>query len=141
MPQRGFGLVPDLIRTDPSCGPVRELDAHIREAEVPINAQDQIRDLDRLGRDLLRRAEYVRIILSERANPHESVQRARRLVTIYSAKLGQAQRQFAVAAQSLLEHLNVTGAVHGLEGKYPVIGRLREKHVLAEGFDVPGLDP
>src|ERR1700679_1674456 len=141
MPQRGFGLVPDLIRTDPSYRPVRELDAHIREAEVPIDAQDQIRDLDRLGRDLLRRAEYMRIILSERANPHEPVQRARRRVTIYRAKLGQAQRQFGVAEKSLLEHRNVSRAVHGLEGKHPVTARLCEKHVPAEGFDVPGLDP
>ena len=91
--------------------------------------------------DLLRRAENMRIVLREGAHPHEPVQRARGLIAMHLAELGEAQRQLAVAAQALLEHLDVTRAVHRLDREDALIRRLGHEHVLAESLDVPGLDP
>ena len=43
-------LVPDLVRADALGGPVGELDAHVLEAEVPVDIEDQPRDGDRTPR-------------------------------------------------------------------------------------------
>ena len=81
--QRAFGLVPDLVRPHALGRPVGELDAHVVEAEIPVNAQDQLGDLDRLRGDLLRGAENMGIVLREGAHAHEAVQRARGLVAMH----------------------------------------------------------
>src|ERR1700690_651711 len=60
---------------------------------------------------------------------------------MYLAELGEAQRQFSIAAQALLEDLHVTGAIHRLDRKNAVIRSLGHEHALTEFFDMPGLDP
>ena len=50
-----------------------------------------------LGLDLLFGAENVRVVLHEAAHAHQAVQRARGLVAVAGAELGEPQRQFAVA--------------------------------------------
>ena len=84
---------------------------------------------------------YVAVVLGEGAHAHEAVQRARGLVAVHLAELGEPHRQFAVAAQPVLEDLHVPRAVHGLDGVDALIGRLGEVHVLAELLQVPGLPP
>ena len=97
--------------------------------------------LHRLGGDLVRSAEDVRIVLREGAHPHQPVQRARGLIAMHLAELREAQRQLAIAAQALLEHLDVTRAIHRLDRERALIRRLGHVHVFAEGLDVPGLHP
>ena len=48
--QRRLGLVPDLVGAHALGGPVGELDAHVVEAEVAVDVEDQPRDRDRLRR-------------------------------------------------------------------------------------------
>ena len=57
-----------------------------------------------------------------------------------AAKLGKAQRQFAVRAQTLVEDLHVAGTVHGLDRVIPLLG-LEHEHVVAELVGVAGLLP
>src|SRR6185437_9409955 len=45
------------------------------------------------------------------------------------------------ALEAVLEDLHVAGTIHRLDGVNPVVGRLGEKHVLAELFPVPRLLP
>jgi hypothetical protein len=135
--QRGLGSVPNLIRTHPLCRPIRELDPHIVETEVAVDAQDQLGDLDGLRGDLVRGAKNMGIVLSKGAHPHEPVQRPRGLVAMDLAELRQPQRQLSIAAQPLAEHLNMSRAIHRLDRKRPIVRRLGQVHVLAEGLDVP----
>ena len=48
--QRGFGLVPDRVVADALVRPVGEFDAHVVEAEILVDRQDQIVDLEHLLR-------------------------------------------------------------------------------------------
>ena len=48
--QRGFRLVPDLVGADPLVRPVGEFDAHIGEAEIPIDRQHLLVELARIPR-------------------------------------------------------------------------------------------
>ena len=80
----------------------------------------------------------MRIVLGERAHAHETVQRARRLVTVHLAELGITDGQITVAAQALAEDLHMAGAVHRLDGVDTVVGCLRREHVLAELLPMPG---
>ena len=139
--ERPFVDVPDLVRAHPLGRPVGELDAHVVEAEIAVNAQDQLGHPHRFLGDLLRGAEDVGIVLGEGAHPHQAVQRPRGLIAVHLAEFGEAQRQLAVAAQPLLEHLDVPGTVHRLDGEGALIRRLGHEHVLAEIGDVTGLHP
>ena len=67
--------------------------------------------------------EDVRVVLGEGAHAHQAVQRARGLVAVHLAELGEAQRQVAIAAHALLEDLHVARAVHRLDGVEPLIRR------------------
>ena len=66
--------------------------------------------------------EDVRVVLRERAHPHQAVQRAGGLVAVHLAEFGEAHRQVAVAAQPVLEDLHVARAVHRLDGVDAVLG-------------------
>ena len=82
---------------------------------MAVDREDQLVDLVALFGELLLGAEDMRVVLGEGAHPHEAVQRARRLVAVDRAEFGEAQRQFAVAAQAVLEDLHMARAVHRLE--------------------------
>ena len=98
-------------------------------------------DGNRLGADLLRGAEYMRIILRECAHPHHAVQRARRFVAMAFAELAQPHRQLAITGNALLENLHVARAIHRLDGIFAPVRRLGAEHVFAERFEMPGLFP
>jgi hypothetical protein len=57
----------------------------------------------------------VGVILDESAHAHDAVQGAGGLVAMAGAELGQPQRQVTVAAQALIEDLDVARAVHRLD--------------------------
>ena len=58
---------------------------------------------------------------------HDSVQRAGRLVAVARAEFAIPQRQVTVTAQSRVEDLHVTGAVHRLDREVALL-RLRREH-------------
>ncbi len=105
----GLGLVPDGVVAHALRGAVRELDAYILEAEILVDIEDELCDLHRLPGDLVRRDEDMRIVLGERTDTHQAMQRARWLVAVHLAEFRKAQRQVAVAADALLEDLDVAG--------------------------------
>ena len=139
-----LGVVPHLVGADALLRPGRELHREFAvEAEIGIGRQDQVVDLQALVGHLLLGAEDVRVVLREAAHAHQPVQRARRLVAMHHAELGQAQRQVAVALQAVLEDLDVAGAVHRLDREPALVlglvaGRLRREHVLAVPVPVAG---
>src|SRR4026207_1458400 len=57
------------------------------------------------------------------------------------AELREARVLIAVAAQAMVENLDVTRAVHRLDRVVPLVRRLRKEHVLAERLHVPGAAP
>ena len=128
--QRGFGLVPYRVLADAFFRPVGEFDAHVVEAEILIDRQNEIVDLDDLRGDLLFGDEDVRVVLGEGAHPHQPVQRAGRLETVHLAEFGDLERQVAIGFQPVLENLDVAGAVHRLEheGAVVFLARLHQKH-------------
>ncbi len=138
-PQRRLGLVPDRVVADALLRPVRELDAHIREAEVLVDRQDEIVHLEAFFGDLVLGDEDVRIILRKGAHAHQAVQRAGRLVAMHLAELRELEGQVAVGLQAVLEDLDVAWAVHRLDHEAALVvrARLRQEHVLAEGRHVP----
>ena len=95
-----------------------------REAEVGIDRLEQFAELDDFGADLIFGAEDVTIVLNEAAHTHDAMQRAATFVAHAGAELGHTQRQVAVALQSLLEDLDMAGAVHRLDREAAVDHRL-----------------
>ncbi len=73
--QHLLGVVPHLVGADPLVRPGRQLHHHVVEAEIRIGRQDQIVDGEALGPHLVLGAEDMRIILGERPDPHQPVQR------------------------------------------------------------------
>jgi len=71
--QGGFGLVPDRVVADALVGPIRELDDDVRKAEILVDRQDHVVDLERFLSDLALGDEDVRIILREGAHAHQSM--------------------------------------------------------------------
>ena len=57
----------------------------------------------------------MRIVLRKGPHAHEPVQGAGRLVAMHLAEFRKTQRQLAIAAQTLLEHLDMTRAIHRLD--------------------------
>ena len=76
------------------------------------------------------------IVLGKSANPHQTMQGTRRLVTVTGTELGQTQRQVLVAFQALVENLHMARTVHRLDGVIVLLG-LRGKHVVLELVPVP----
>ena len=112
--QRALGLVPDRVGADAHRRAVGELH-EVLEAQVAIDLAQQLAEADRLALDLVLGAEDVGVVLREGAHPQDAVQRARRLEAVARAHLGHAQRQLAIAAQALIEDLDVARAVHRLQ--------------------------
>ncbi|MCY1220149.1 hypothetical protein D9M72_321510 [compost metagenome] len=135
-----FGVVPDLVRAGTLVRAQRQLDLHVLEAKVVVDRERQLVEGLGLRHDLLFRAEDVRIILHKAAHAHQPVQRARRLVAVAGAELGQAQRQVAVRTQAVVEDLHMARAVHRLDRVVALL-RLRDEHVLLVVLPVAGLFP
>ena len=119
-------------------GPGRQLDDDLVEAEVAIDRKDQFVDLVAFFGELLLGAEDMGVVLGEGAHPHEAVQRARGLVAVHRAELGEPQRQLAIAAQAVLEDHDVARAVHRLDRINALVlafrllaGGARHEHALA----------
>ena len=74
--QRGLRLVPHLVGADPLRRPVGEFDAHVGEAEVAIDRQHLLVELDAFLGDLVLGAEDMRVVLGEVAHAQQPVQRA-----------------------------------------------------------------
>ena len=89
-PERRLGPVPDLVRSDPPFRPVGELDVHVLEAEITVDAQDELAHPPALVGDLLRGAEDVGVVLGERAHPQEPVEGAGRLEAVHLPELAHA---------------------------------------------------
>ena len=135
----GFlGAIPLLVGADALLGPGRQLHDHLLEAEIAVDGHDEIVDLQALVRDLILRAEDVRVVLREAAHAQEPVQRARRLITMYAAELGEPVRQLAIGPQPVLVDLDMARSVHRLDRELALILRGGE-HVLAEGLPVAGV--
>ena len=139
-----LGVIPHLVGADALLRPGRELYREFAvEAEIGIGRQDQLVDLEALVGELRLGAEHVRVVLGKAAHAHQAVHRARRLVAMHHAELGQAQRQVAVALQAVLEDLHVARTVHRLQRKPALVlglvaGGLRREHVLAVPVPVAG---
>ncbi len=71
----------------------------------------------------------MRVILRKATHAHQTMQRTGRLVTVARAKLGQAQRQIAVRTQITIKDLDVTRAVHRLDG-VDALFRFRDEHIV-----------
>jgi hypothetical protein len=82
----------------------------------------------------------VGVILDESAHAHDAVQRPGRLVAMTRAEFRQPQGQITVAAQALVEDLDVAGAVHRLDRVVAVFGR-RGEHVLGIVLPMAGALP
>ena len=119
--QRLLGLVPQLVRADALFRPRRELDEDVLEAEVVIDREHQIVDLEALLHDLIFGDEDVRVVLREVAHAQHAVQRARRLVAVHLAELGDLQGQVAVALEPVLVDLHVARAVHRLAAEHALV--------------------
>ena len=79
------------------------------------------------------------IVLREGAHAHDAMERARGLVAVAGAELREAERQVAIALESLAEDLHRAGTIHRLEGEdalVPFILVLHREHVLPELFPV-----
>ena len=76
------------VGADALLGPGRELDEDVLEAEVLVDRQHQIVDLEAFLHDLIFGEEDVRVVLREVAHAQHAVQRARRLVAMHLAELG-----------------------------------------------------
>ena len=138
--QRLFRLVPHLVAADPLIGPGGQRQLHLVEAEIGVDPEQQVHERRHLDLNLILGAEDVGVVLDEVADPHQPVQGAGRLVAVAGAELGHAQRQVAVAAQSLVVNLDVARTVHRLDRVVAVFRRSGE-HVVAELFPVAGAFP
>jgi hypothetical protein len=79
----------------------------IFKAEILVDRHHQVVDLQDFRLELVFGAEHMRIVLREAAHPHQPVQRARRLVAVHVAELGQPDRQLAIGFQPVLEDLHM----------------------------------
>src|SRR5690554_1901202 len=137
---REFGLVPLFIAPDSLLRARRQLDQHVRKAEVGVHFLQETNERDRLVLNLLLGTENVRIILYKVAHAHDAVQRTGRLVPVTGTEFGHAQRQVAIAFQALIEDFDVTRTVHRLD-RVITLFRLRRKHHVRIHSPVPGLLP
>jgi hypothetical protein len=141
-PQRGFGLVPRLIAADALLRPRRQLHHDILEAEVLVDRHDEVVDLHRIVHDLVFGAEDMRIVLREGAHAHHAVQRARRLVAMHDAELGDLHRQVAIDFSPCLKICTWPGQFIGFSAKTRSSSVVAvTKHVLAIPAPVAGCLP
>ena len=113
--QRALGLVPDLRPAHRLLRLRGEVHLKLRKPE---GAQDVLRQVqhpfDLVG-DLVREAEYVRVVLGEASHAEQAVHRAATLVPVHGTHLRPADRKIAVGEVAILVNGDVERAVHGLE--------------------------
>src|SRR5688572_19724061 len=134
--QRALGFLPQLR---PSKSFVRsrcKLD-RVRITKCAKHLVDEVEKSPDLRRNLLRRAEHVRIVLRESANSQHSVQHTTSLVPVHRAKLGVSDRQIPIRTRLRLINADVSGAVHGLRPVRCALDIHRAEHVLLEILQVP----
>ena len=119
--QRLGGVVPRVRFADVLVGTSGQHDVVFLEPEGTHDLESQVEHIAHLIRDLIWEAEDVRVVLGEATDPHESVQHAAALVSIYRAQLGDAQGQLTVTAQGGAVDLDVEGAVHRLEEVFLIV--------------------
>ena len=78
----------------------------------------------------------MRIVLGERPNAHDAVQRTRWLIPVTRSKLRHPHRQITIAFQALLENLHMARAVHRLQRQRAVIFRFCREHGFPEFLPV-----
>mmetsp|Transcript_5306 Transcript_5306/g.16654 ORF Transcript_5306/g.16654 Transcript_5306/m.16654 type:complete len:469 (-) Transcript_5306:558-1964(-) len=106
-----------------------------RQAERECHAKDsvhggnQLEHAEHLLLDLRDGAVDVRVVLLEAAHACEPGERARQLVPVQHAKVGETERQLAIRPCLVFKHEAVARAVHRLERKLGVLD-LEDKHVL-----------
>ncbi len=112
--QSRFSFVPKRFFTDTTFRTGGKFHLNRVKAEVFVDVQSQLDEIRSFLTDLAVRAEDVCIILSEATHTHNAVQRTGWLITVAATKLSQTQWQFTVRFQPLVEHLDMTWAVHRL---------------------------
>src|SRR5438876_1173009 len=137
--QGPLGRLPLLVRPHRFRRPRRELEEGVeREGLVPV--ANQFKKLPDLVLELIGAAVDVRIVLRELPHAEETRQRARALVPVQPAHVGEAQREVAVRPERVTINERGLRAVHGLEAE-DLLFRLHEEHVLAEVLPVARLLP
>ena len=131
MVSRRSRSAPDLVGAGPQFRPVGEAHPHVGEAQIGIDRDQQLEEIGTLRLDLLFGAEDMGVVLGEGPHPHDAVDGPRRLVAVAGAELRQAQRQIAIALQSLIEDQDMAGAVHRLQRQHIVL-RLHHEDAVAE---------
>ncbi len=95
--------------------PQTDLHNKVLEVEGLEDVQDQIDDLPHFFLHLVRRAENVRVVLSETTHPREAMKFSTLLVAVHRAKFRQPHGQVAVRPRSCLEDFAVVRAIHRFE--------------------------
>ncbi len=140
--ERRFGRIPLRVGAEAFRRAGGEIDDRIAIPEDREELEDEVVDLRDLRLGLIRRAEDVRVVLGEPADPEHPVKRSAALVAVDRAELADPQRQLAIASGPGLEHLDVPRAVHRLDPEV-LIEHQRAVHVLAVLLEMPGalVDP
>ena len=100
----------------------------------------QLHDADNFFFDLFGRAVEVRVILSEAANAHQSVENTGALVAVHCSQLSQPQRKFSITARCCFIDQNAARAVHRFDGKRVFI-YFGKVHVFMVVVPVPRAHP
>src|SRR5260221_8439869 len=138
--ERGFGAVPQRVRSGSNRRTGREADGEFGEAEILIGAAQQGAEPRHLGLDLRLGAEDMGVVLHEGAGPHQPLQGARGLVAMAGAEFAEAQWQVTKRADALVEDLDVPGAAHRLQGE-GALAVAEDEHVVAELLPMPARLP
>ena len=143
--------VPHFVGAKALLGPQGKLDRIAFKAQVLVDLVEQITECPDLIDDLVFAAEDVAIVLRHLSHPHQAMQRAVEFVAMATAHFRHAQREIAVAFDSLPEDQHVGWAVHRLQRHQVAfaaqnlvivigVGNLvgNDEHVLAVFAPVPG---
>ncbi len=112
--QRALGAVPLLVGTEPLFRTSRQFGVW-DEAEEVVQVAGEVHHPRDLVLDLILGDEHVRVVLRDVLDAQQAVQGSALLVAVESRRLGEPQRQLAVAAQARAEEQHVARAVHRLE--------------------------
>ena len=118
-----------------------ESSARTSSPNVVVDHARELEAADDLVLDLIPAAEDVRVVLRDVAHAQEPVHRARVLVAVHEALLGQPQRQVAVGVPALVVDLDVARAVHRLEAELAALDLLGQEHLVAVVVPVAGALP
>ena len=128
--QHALGLVPESRLAEELLRPGLDRDRDVGEAEVVIDLAGHPQEEPELLVGLLRRAEYVRIVLREAAHAGKPGEHAGALEAVQAREVGVANRQVAVRLLALAEEVHVARAVHRLHAVFFLVGAQKE-HVVA----------